>query len=116
MAEAHDAAGGAPGMVMVVLTTVPALEDRLTDWLLERGCQEGIGFTTSRVGGHTSRLDTMSTSEQVSGRRRSVQFQIVLEEARGHELLDGLARDLDAADIHYWVVPVLRAGRLDGGH
>lgn len=101
--------------VMLLITAPRALEDVLLDWLLARGCDAGAGFTSYRVGGHSSRLDALSTIEQVSGRRRGAQFQIVLNEEAADALLSALGEDFPGASVHYWVVPVLRAGRLDGG-
>ena len=96
--------------VLVVLNVPPALEETLVDWLLAR--VGGVGFTSYGVSGHTTRHTDLSTAEQVSGRQHRQQFQVQIS----GDILQGFladARDtLGAADVHYWVLPVMQTGHL----
>jgi hypothetical protein len=96
--------------VLVVLTCSPALESQLIDWLLSR--DEETGFTSSAAYGHSARHDHLSIAEQVIGRQRRQQVQVVLEHAALNGFLESLHADLGEIDLHYWVVPVLASGRV----
>jgi len=97
-----------PGVV-VTLNVVPALEERIVDWLLSR---DSGGFTSRAASGHSSRHEGLSAAEQVSGRRRRLEFEVELPAAD----LDGFIADLGAtfgsADLYYTAVPLLRSGHL----
>lgn len=95
--------------VQLVLNTSPALEDDLMDFLASR--DNGQAFTYFPVFGHGSGLHGMSIAEQVSGRRRRVQFELVLDESEVEQLLDDLREQL-GGDITFWQLPVQRFGRL----
>ncbi len=95
---------------LLVLTAPPGLEEALVDWLLAHA--QGLGFTSAQVNGHSSQHGGLSLAEQVSGRRRRIQFQVHGEPAQIDQLLADLADGFQAADIHYWVTPLLRAGHL----
>ena len=95
--------------VIVTLNVVPALEERVVDWLLAR---DNGGFTSRAAHGHSSRHDLLTTAEQVSGRQRRIEFEVempadVLDVFVG-ELSDAFAN----ADLYYTAVPVLRSGHL----
>ena len=96
--------------VLVVLTSSPANEIELIDWLLSR--EDELGFTSSAVHGHSTSYQHLSIAEQVLGRQRRHQIQVVLEHARLGDFLDSLRAQLGDIDLHYWVVPVLEGGRL----
>ena len=95
--------------VIVTLNIVPALEERVVDWLLAR---DNGGFTSRAAHGHSSQHDLLTAAEQVSGRQRRLEFEVELP---GHAI-DGFIADLgDAfanADLYYTVVPVIRSGHL----
>ena len=98
---------------LVVLNVPPEMEGAVVDWLLER--VGGAGFTSFAVSGHSTSHDNLSIAEQVSGRQRRQQFQVHI----GADVVQGFlsdARDtLGATDVHYWVLPVMQAGRLGAG-
>lgn len=97
--------------VLVVFTSPPALESQVIDWLLSR--EGDIGFTSSVVHGHSASYDHLSIAEQVIGRQRRQQFQILLQHSLLDEFLEYLAADFSGADLQYWVVPVLAGARLN---
>ena len=96
--------------VLVVLTSSPAVENELIDWLLSR--EDEIGFTSCAVHGHSANYDHLSIAEQVIGRQRRHQIQVLLQQSLLDEFLSSLVAELGDIDLHYWVVPVLAGGRL----
>jgi len=96
--------------VLVVLASPPALESQLVDWLLSQ--EDGAGFSSSAIHGHSTRHDHLSIAEQVSGRQRRQQFQIQLPSARLDAFLEALQSEFSGADLHYWAIPVLAGGHL----
>ncbi len=104
MTEATD------NQVLVVLTSSPAIESELVDWLLSR--EDEIGFTSCAVHGHSANYEHLSIAEQVIGRQRRQQIQVLLQHSLLDKFLSSLAADLGGLDLHYWVVPVLAGGRL----
>lgn len=99
--------------VLVVLTSSPLIESQLVDWLLSR--EDEIGFTSCAVYGHSANHDHLSIAEQVIGRQRRQQIQVVLQHSLLDTFLSSLVSDLGDVDLHYWVLPVLEAGRLGRG-
>jgi len=95
---------------LVVLTVSPALEETMIDWLLSR--PGGGGFTSMPVSGHSASHSGLSNIEQVTGRRRRVQFQIQMDSGSLEPFLARAREAFGGTDTHYWVIPVFGAGRL----
>jgi hypothetical protein len=95
---------------LVILNVSPDLEESLVDWLLAR--KGGGGFTSFAAQGHSTRHDHLSVAEQVSGRQRRQQFQIQMATVAVEEFLDDLQKSYGGAAIHYWVLPIMRSGRV----
>lgn len=100
--------------VLVVLTSSPANEIELIDWLLSR--EDELGFTSSAVHGHSTSYQHLSIAEQVLGRQRRQQTQVLLRHALLDDFLNSLRVELGDIDLHYWVVPVIAGGRLSGSY
>ena len=96
--------------VFVVLNIQPALEERLVDCLLAR---RGGGFTSSAVSGHSTRHEGLSAAEQVTGQQRRQQFSVQMPADAVDGFLAELRGSLGAADVRFWVLPVLRSGTFD---
>ena len=96
--------------VLAVITSPPALESQLVDWLLSN--DEGVGFSSVAIHGHSTRHNHLSLAEQVSGRQRRLQFQVQLDGDRLDGFLASLKADFRDADLHYWVIPLLAGGSL----
>lgn len=96
------------GEVLVILNVPPAIEEPVVDWLLSR--EGGGGFTSFPVAGHSSAHEGLSAAEQVTGRRRRHQFEVRLPAAALDRFLAGISTDFGAADIRYWVLPVIASG------
>jgi hypothetical protein len=95
---------------LLTLIATPELEERLVDWLLEQG---HVGFTSAACHGHGVRPDRLSTAEQVAGRQRRVVFWLHVDEDEAAALLAELAASFGAAGLHYWLAPLISAGRIE---
>jgi len=98
--------------VLIVLTGPPTLESQLVDWLLSR--DDGLGFSSSAVHGHSTRHDHLSIAEQVSGWQRRLQIQVQLDRSLLERFIAELAEEFTGTDLHYWVIPLLAGGDLPG--
>jgi len=96
---------------VLYLVIPPRAEDLLTEWLLER--EDVLGFTSLPVSGHGSSESSMSLAEQVAGRSRRVLFMLHLPLSIAETLLAELAEEFRGGDVHYWLVPALKSGRLN---
>ena len=94
---------------LLVLNINPELEEELIDYLLEKDCVSG--FTSYQVHGHGHQVK-MSIAEQVTGRRKRIQLELLVEVAEVDSILAGLASEV-GLDIMYWQQPVSGIGRLD---
>lgn len=92
----------------LTLTIAPNLEDALSDYLLS--LEEVGGFTSYPVRGHGENRQ-LSIAEQVTGRQKRVQFELILNAEQISTVLDGL-RDNVGSDIFYWYQDVGGSGRL----
>jgi hypothetical protein len=94
---------------LLTIIATPELEERLVDWLLDRGCN---GFTTMHCQGHGVQHDQLSAAEQVAGRQRRVAFWLQLPEWEARDLVSRLGARFGAAGLHYWLAPVTAAGPI----
>ena len=95
---------------LIVLNVPPSLEETVVDWLLAR--EEGAGFTSFPVSGHSTRHDDLSPAEQVSGRQRRQQFQTQIRQDAVEAFLQAARNDLGGASVHFWVLPLYAGGQL----
>lgn len=95
---------------LVVLNVPPSLEETVVDWLLAR--EDGAGFTSFPVSGHSTRHDDLSPAEQVSGRQRRQQFQVQVRQESVDTFLQDARNDLGDASVHFWVLPLFAGGHL----
>lgn len=93
------------------LNIPPGLEEDVVDFLLSS--DEIAGYQSYPIRGH-GRIGAMSIAEQVAGRRDRIQFEIVLDEAVLDSTLQRLKAAFPISDVIFWVMPVLRSGRLSG--
>jgi hypothetical protein len=92
---------------MLILMTSPALEEDMVDFLLDHPHVEG--FTSLAAYGH-GQTAAMSVTEQVAGRRKRVQFQIIMDVGAVDSLTQELAGRV-GQDVVFWQVPVSGLGR-----
>lgn len=88
---------------LLTLNLPPALEEDLIDYLLSLDIL--AGFTSYHAMGHGEQ-ENLSVAEQVSGRRKRIQFEILLDdEAEAERIISGLGSEV-GKDIRYWQLPV----------
>lgn len=96
---------------LLVLNIAPRLEEDLVDLLLSLDAVGG--FTSYPVRGHgRTTTHTMSLTEQVTGRRKRVQFELLLDEKAVPGLLEALAESV-GRDVYWWTQPILASGHLN---
>lgn len=97
--------------VLLTLIVAPTIENALADWLLER--EDIKGFTSVPVSGHGASIHSMTAAEQVAGRIGQVMFQLHLAEPVARLLVDACRQSFSGSGVHYWITPLIQAGRLD---
>lgn len=95
---------------LVMLSVPPTLEEPIADWLMEQ--HPDIGFTSVASHGHGADHSILSAVEQVTGKQRRVEIQLIIPAQLVDELLRGLQAQFTNADVHYWVMPVIESGEL----
>jgi hypothetical protein len=101
---------GQDGRVAVTLSVLPALEERVVDWLIDRDV--ATGFASYAASAHSADHSALSAAEQVSGRQQRLEFRVELARDALDDFLSGLAGRFGGADLYYYVVPVLRSGHM----
>ena len=78
------------------------------------GQEEGnVDFVVdNEFGAFVSDSDPTGIAEQVAGRRDRVQFEIVLDADVLDAVLSELREAFPVRDVIYWVLPIIRSGRL----
>ena len=88
-----------------------ALEENLVDHLLAHP-EYAAGFTTTQVDGHGQSVARHGIAEEVRGRARRVQIQVVLNGEDAKALIEHLKASLPSREIAYWMTPVTEFGRF----
>jgi hypothetical protein len=92
--------------VLALVTVPPTLEELLIDLLLEK--EATSAFTSVAAHGHGTDHDQLSLAEQVSGRRKQVQFQVEVPLAAAPALLSSLQEAIPGGDFHCCFLKMLR--------
>ncbi|MEE9397429.1 MAG: DUF3240 family protein [Methylococcales bacterium] len=96
--------------VLLTITAQPGLEETLVDWLLTK--KSGQGFSSFPIDGHSNHHEGLTLSEQVRGRKRSIQFQIQLNAEELPSIVRSLENKFSGTGLHYWVTPITQHGRI----
>ncbi|HHJ16929.1 MAG TPA: DUF3240 domain-containing protein [Gammaproteobacteria bacterium] len=96
---------------LLVLIVTPSIENAVIDWLLER--DDITGFTSMPTNGHGVSVHSMTIAEQVAGRQKQVMFQMHLPEPVARDILVAAQQTFSGSGMHYWLSPVLSAGRIE---
>jgi len=94
---------------LLTLIAAPELEERLSDWLLDRGYS---GFSSVHGHGHGVGHGAMSAAEQVAGRKQQVIFWLQIPRTEAERVLAAVRENFPGAALHYWITPVAAAGSL----
>lgn len=85
-------------------------EEKLMDVLLVNAGEEV--FTSVHVFDHGFASISLNAEEQVMGRSRAVQMQLLLDEETLKSLVESIQRELKGNKIRYWVTPVMFNGEI----
>lgn len=87
-----------------------AIEEKLLDLLL---LSPTVTFTTSRAtAAHGLAHETLDQMEQVLGRARVTEVQVIFAEADKATLFDSIRQQFAGAGLRYWVTPVVESGEI----
>lgn len=89
----------------LTLLCPPALEEKLLDLLLMT--PELTLFTSAPVAAHGLSFGRLSADEQVMGRARATQIQVLLNAAQKETVLQAVHTQFLGAGLRYWLTPVL---------
>ena len=96
--------------ICLTMLCPPVLEEKLMDMLLI--APEVVVLTSVSAAVHGVPIHQMSQAEQVLGRARFTQIQVLLEAADKTSFLDSLRRQFSGTGLRYWITPVLEQGEL----
>ena len=96
--------------VLLSVVISPSIEDAFVDLLLEHDVVSG--FTSFAVNGHGVSAHSLSPAEKVAGHQRQLLFQTYLLQQQAHQLIDSIKQHFAGSGIHYWMTPVIDAGRV----
>ncbi len=94
-------------LVMMIPTT---LRDDVVDCLM--ACELISGFNMTAIAGYSKEHSQYDLREQVEGHRQFSKFEVMHTPAQQVELLATVRVVCSAANIRYWIVPVLELGHL----
>ncbi|MDP1682368.1 MAG: DUF3240 family protein [Burkholderiales bacterium] len=94
----------------LTLLCPPALEEKLLDLLLMS--PEAAVFTSAPVAAHGLAFGRLSASEQVLGRAKATQVQVLLALAHKDALLAAVQTQFSGTGLRYWLTPVSEAGAI----
>lgn len=94
----------------LTLICPPAIEEKLLDTLLERA-GEAI-FTSTPTFSHGSAPGRLSAHEQVMGRSRAVQVQVLLTQGEREALHEVLRTEFAGTGLRYWLTALAAEGEF----
>lgn len=94
----------------LTLVCPPAIEEKLLDLLL---LSPDVTFFTSTVtAAHGMAHENMDQTEQVLGRARATEIQVIVGEASKAALLEAIRQQFAGAGLRYWLTTVTEAGEI----
>lgn len=94
----------------LTLLCPPALEEKLLDLLLM--APETSLYTSTTVAAHGLSFGRLRASEQVMGRAKATQIQVLLEATQKAALLQALQSQFAGAGLRYWFAPITEMGSI----
>ena len=92
----------------LTLVCPPAVEERVLDLLLLTPTV--TFFTSTPIAAHGMPHEDMDQTEQVLGRARVTEIQVILAADDKAVLLDAIRQQFAGAGLRYWVTTVAEAG------
>ena len=94
----------------LTLVCPPAVEEKLLDLLLLS--PDVTFFTSTATAAHGMAHENMDQTEQVLGRARATEIQVLLAAANKTALLEAIRQQFSGAGLRYWVTTVAEAGEI----
>ncbi len=94
----------------LTLVSPPEIEEKLLDTLLDVAGNEV--FTSTPTFSHGTAHGRLSSTEQVMGRSRSVQVQVLLRTEELDPLLAALRADFAGTGLRFWVTALAQSGEI----
>ncbi|MHB9117973.1 MAG: DUF3240 family protein [Burkholderiales bacterium] len=95
----------------LTLLCPPAIEEKLLDLLLMSPNIVTV-FTSTATAAHGLAHENLDETEQVMGRARATEVQVIFAAADKAALLEAIRRQFAGAGLRYWVTPVIEAGEI----
>lgn len=94
----------------ITLLCPPAIEEKLLDLLLM--LPNTTVFTSTPTAAHGLVHENLDQTEQVLGRARATEVQVIFAADDKATLLETLRRQFAGAGLRYWLTPVVEAGEI----
>jgi hypothetical protein len=94
----------------LTLVCPPAVEEKLLDLLLLSPLVSF--FTSTATAAHGMAHDNLDQTEQVLGRARATEIQVILDAADQAALLAAIRQQFAGAGLRYWLTEVAEAGEI----
>lgn len=94
----------------LTLVSPPEIEEKLLDTLLEMAGNDV--FTSTPTFNHGTAHGRLDSTEQVMGRSRSVQVQILIAAEELDPLLAALRAGFAGTGLRFWVFPLTQSGEI----
>lgn len=94
---------------LLTLIVPPSLRHQIIDHLLQF---EEQGFLSLSVAGHSTNHESLNVAEQIAGREQRLMLQTHGKPDQLQAVLASLLAEFSDAAIHFWIAPLLQAGRL----
>ncbi|MHB1215930.1 MAG: DUF3240 family protein [Thiobacillus sp.] len=94
----------------LTLVCPPAIEEKLLDLLLM--LPNTTVFTSTATAAHGMTHDNLDQTEQVLGRARATEIQVILDAADKAALLEAIRQQFAGAGLRYWITAVAEAGEI----
>ncbi|MBU1264279.1 MAG: DUF3240 family protein [Gammaproteobacteria bacterium] len=94
----------------LTLICPPAVEEKLLDLLLLS--PNVTFFTSTATAAHGMAHEDLDQTEQVLGRARATEIQVIFAAADKAALLDAIRQQFSGAGLRYWVTTVAETGEI----
>ena len=94
----------------LTLLCPPAAEEKLLELLLLS--HTATVFTSTATAAHGFSHENLDPAEQVMGRARATEIQVIFAAADKTALLEPIRRQFAGAGLRYWLTPVVEAGEI----
>lgn len=94
----------------LTLICPPAVEEKLLDLLLLS--PNATVFTSTATAAHGLAHEYLDQTEQVLGRARATEIQVIFAAADKSALLEAIRQQFAGAGLRYWVTTVVEAGEI----